>query len=531
MNPLKQLKTLTETLESRSIKDYKGKRGKMLYAASLIMHCAREMAHDRATMMAAALTYRTIFSLIPTIVLALLVFNAFGGFGDTREVIQKKIFQQLGIPSLELPTEAPKAHKPLADVMDDYWASQFGGYEAYAESDAPATQVATTAPEGTLALVPGAETMPSSQPARTAEENNHLRNSINGILDQLTGQVSKISFGSIGGIGFLVLVWGAMALIITVEQSFNKIYGCEQGRAWHIRIPLYWAVLTLGPVLLSVSLFLSGKLVDLMQTAGGLGPFIRLVSLIGAICASWAMLVILYTLLPNTKVAVKPAVIGALVAAVLFELGKAGFHIYVTKALPFFKFYGVLGLLPLFLLWIYITWLIILFGLELSYTLQSMRSGKFKHFAYRQGKEKYYDPRLLMSLMTQIAGAFKQGKDVTIHEMESNTRLAIDKILDLSSRLSQGKLIHQVEFNSDQMPVTYALSKPPESIKLADIMNLSLPLRVREEIDPDAPKATGQHERTLQWVEEIHKTTIGETTLADLLVKVQEPVAPTITKE
>ncbi len=525
MNPLKQAKKIIEVLETRSIKDYQGKRGKMLYGASLVLHCARELSHDRATMMAAALTYRTIFSLIPTIVLALLVFNAFGGFSDTRKVIQDKIFQQLGVPALELPTSTPTKHQSLSETLDMYWESQFGGHEVYAEDIVvPDTQQATTVPAGTLALVPGAETMPSSQPARTVEENTQLRNSINGILDQLTGQVSKISFGSIGGIGFLVLVWGAMALIITVEQTFNKIYGCEYGRAWHIRIPLYWAVLTLGPVFLSVSLFLTGKIVLLVENVGVVGPFIRVVSLIGAICASWALLVILYTLLPNTKVAVKPAVIGALVAAVLFEIGKAGFQIYVTQALPFFKFYGVLGLLPLFLLWVYITWLIILFGLELAYTLQAMRSGKFKHFAHRQLREKYYDPRLLVSLMSQIAEAFRQGKNVTIQEMESNTRLSIDKLLDLSNRLSEGKLIHQVEFNNDQMPVTYSLSKPPEAILLADIMNLSLPMRVREEIDPDAPKATGQHERTLQWVEEVHHTTIGKTTLAELLVKLQDPV-------
>lgn len=520
MNPFKQTKKLIEVLETRSVKDYKGRRGKLLYGASLALHCARELSHDRATMMAAALTYRTIFSLIPTIVLALLVFNAFGGFSDSREVIQKKIFQQLGIPALELPTSQPTHHETLAESFSRY----LNGGELYAEEmepEEPETQ-ATKPATAEFAVVPGAETMPSSQPARTVEENVQLRNSINGILDQLASQVSKISFSSIGGIGFLILVWGALALIITVEQTFNIIYGCEQGRAWHMRIPLYWAVLTLGPVLLSASLFLTGKIVTVVEHTGVLGPFLKVATVLGAICASWLMLVLLYTLLPNTKVAIKPAVIGALVAAVLFEMGKAGFQIYVTQALPFFKFYGVLGLLPLFLLWIYITWLIILFGLELAYTLQSMRSGKFKHFAHRQRREKYYDPRLLISLLTQIAAAFKQGKDVTIQELEVQTQLSTDKILDLGIRLTDGKMIHQVEFNNDQMPVTYALSRPPESIELEEIFQLSLPTRVRGEIDPDAPKAIGRHEKAVLWVEEAHKSAIGKTTLADLLTQLQE---------
>jgi membrane protein len=509
MNPLKPLKNLIHTLETRNVKDFKGRRGRVLYVASLAMHCTRELAHDRATMMAAALTYRTIFSLIPTIVLALLVFNAFGGFADSRKVIQTKLFEQLGIPILQYGNVA-EAEADKKKKVENATAS---------ELEEPTTQSEAVVPAST----PEATTMPSTQPKRSAEENVQLANSINGILDQLSNQVSKISFGSIGGIGFLVLFWGALALITTVEETFNKIYGCEQGRAWHMRVPLYWAVLTLGPVLLSVSLFMTGKIIGVVEHVGVFGPFLKVVTVVGAICASWLMLVLLYVLLPNTKVAIKPAVIGALVAAVLFEMGKAGFQIYVTHALPFFKFYGVLGLLPLFLLWIYITWIIILFGLELAYTLQSMRSGKFKHFAQRQLKEKYYDPRLLVSVTTLIAAAFKQGKDITIQELEVQTQMTTDKILDLGIRLTEGKLIHQVEFNNDQMPVTYALSRPPEAIPLEEIFKLSLPMRLREDIDPDAPKAVGQHDRAMKWVESAHEAAIGNTTVADLLDKVNLP--------
>ena len=95
------------------------------------------------------------------------------------------------------------------------------------------------------------------------------------------------------------------------------------------------------------------------------------------------MLVLLYKLMPNTQVRWRPALWGAFVAAGLAEASKWGFGLYVSQALPYLKLYGAIGLVPLFLFWLYLGWLIILFGLELAYTLQAMKGRVFEHKASR----------------------------------------------------------------------------------------------------------------------------------------------------
>ena len=104
-----------------------------------------------------------------------------------------------------------------------------------------------------------------------------------------------------------------------------------------------------------------------------LGALARFQSLL----ASFVLLLLVYKLLPNTHVRLRPAIWGALVAAALWSLSRWGFGLYVSKALPYMKIYGALGLIPLFLFWLYLTWLIVLFGMELAFTLQAMKGRGF----------------------------------------------------------------------------------------------------------------------------------------------------------
>ena len=83
---------------------------------------------------------------------------------------------------------------------------------------------------------------------------------------------------------------------------------------------------------------------------------------------------LLYFLMPNVKVSVQPALWGALIAALAWSLAKWGFGLYVVKGIPYWKIYGVMGLIPLAVFWIYVSWLIVLFGLQLTYTTQNIKS-------------------------------------------------------------------------------------------------------------------------------------------------------------
>ena len=115
------------------------------------------------------------------------------------------------------------------------------------------------------------------------------------------------------------------------------------------------------------------------------GPLFAFLGQFGGLAGSFVLLALLYKLLPNTLVRWRPALIGALVAATLWHVSKWGFGLYVSRALPYLKLYGAIGLIPLFLFWLYLNWLIVLFGMELAFTLQAMRGRAFDHLDGRDG--------------------------------------------------------------------------------------------------------------------------------------------------
>ena len=189
-------------------------------------------------------------------------------------------------------------------------------------------------------------------------------------IDEIvTNALANINKGSITIVSVIFIVWAALALLITIEQAFNNIWHVSEGRNFARRIINYWTLLTLGPLLIGAGIYAStqygGELkASLLSYVGPVIPY--LMTLIAFFC--------LYYLMPNVKVFTKPALWGAAVAALAWNIAKCGFGLYVTKLIPNQAVYGIMGLIPLAIFWIYLSWLIVLFGLQLTYTTQNIKS-------------------------------------------------------------------------------------------------------------------------------------------------------------
>lgn len=176
--------------------------------------------------------------------------------------------------------------------------------------------------------------------------------------------------------GLLFVVSTAVLLMSSIERTFNDIWHVEQPRKRLHRLLGYWALLTLGPILIGVSLSLTttlitGPLFGPRATAGGLR-----VLLLDAlpIVFEVAAFVLLYMVGPNTVVRFRHALVGGVFATVLFEVAKAAFALYVTRFAAYRVIYGAVAALPVFLLWIYLSWIVILLGAVLTATLGEWRS-------------------------------------------------------------------------------------------------------------------------------------------------------------
>jgi membrane protein len=171
--------------------------------------------------------------------------------------------------------------------------------------------------------------------------------------------------------GLFFLVVTAVMMIFSMETDFNAIWRVQQRRQGISAFLIYWAVLTLLPILVGVGLAISTNLASIpfvMELADVL-KLKPLLLLLLPYLLTWVAFTVLYATLPNCPVKIRNALCGGLVAMVLFEWTKYGFAWYLANFPSYELLYGALATIPIFLLWVYISWLVILFGAIVSHII------------------------------------------------------------------------------------------------------------------------------------------------------------------
>ena len=443
MDPLARLQSYLEWLIAHPVAELSRAQRFLRFAVDLVRHCSRELRENDAAQMAAALTYRTIFGLVPLLMVSMLAFRMFGDMQTAARHLQSAAYA-------------------------------FFNYEVDA-----------------------------SRPEATA-----FKQALDERLLDLMKSVSGLSFEAIGAVGALLLIWAALGLLVSLEDAANRIYRAPRGRGWPTRVGIYWTVLTLGPILLLVVLYAAEYWLGRAAALPVAGPVFALLSGFGSLFGSFLALTLLYKLMPNTRVRWRPALWGALVAAGLSEVSKWGFGLYVSQALPYLKLYGAIGLVPLFLFWLYLGWLIILFGLEIAFTLQAMKGRVFER-RERRGVLATADPQWLLPVMVALARRAQGGQSVSREQLAEDVDLRLDGVSELVACLEAEGLVHQVSRRGSEVGLALALA--PERIPLARLLELA------------SRSTLGTHPRTgpgwdaLAAIHANARALAGDQTLAELL--------------
>lgn len=174
-------------------------------------------------------------------------------------------------------------------------------------------------------------------------------------------------------VGALMLVITAVLMLRDIESSFNCIWGVPEMRKGTASLLLYWAVMSLGPLLLGIGLVLSSYLTSLSlferfsELSGRIGARSAVLDFFPALLSTGAF-ALLYTAVPNCKVSKRDALIGAVAVVLILKLVQWAFTLSITTA-SYQLVYGTFAALPIFLLWLYICWAVILAGANLVYCL------------------------------------------------------------------------------------------------------------------------------------------------------------------
>jgi len=392
-----------------------------------IRNAKAEAQRSRLPQMAAALSYRTVFGLIPVMVVALVAMKLF------------------------FTTEAQ-----ITEVLNQ--AMKYSGLSS----------IATPVPE----MGPFPE---GAGPATSAEASQAAAN-LDSWIRNLVTRVSGVNFKAIGLIGAAALLYAALSMLVEVERAFNQIYRVPAGRSWLRRFVNYWALLCWGGVGLflsfSVSNWFSKELVRMAVYAGADGGGTILLGAVGylsTVMISTAIFVLIYTVVPNTRVRLGPAIVGALAAAIAWEAGKWGFTQYLRCTAGYARLYGSIALIPLFLLWVYLTWCVVLMGLNISYYLQH---GRYQTLAQptEVPAPVIVDPAAILALMAGMARRFETGQPATAAAMATQLSLQPPIVKQLLERLAEAGLIHRI--NQEEKEAKYVLSRPPERIEAGEVLKL-----------------------------------------------------------
>jgi membrane protein len=171
------------------------------------------------------------------------------------------------------------------------------------------------------------------------------------------------------GAGLIALLVSALVLMHSVEETFNKIWRAPTRRRRVTRLIIYWTVVTLGPVVIAASLSLSAEWFGNTRARSWLADW---GSYLLPVAVTWAGFCGLYMVVPNGPVRFRNAVIGSSLATLLFELAKLGFAWFLASA-NYTKLYGALSAVPVLLIWVYVSWVIVLLGASLCARLTAFR--------------------------------------------------------------------------------------------------------------------------------------------------------------
>lgn len=233
------------------------------------------------------------------------------------------------------------------------------------------------------------------------------------IANNILGFIQNMNVGVLGALGLAMLLYTAVSLIQKIEESLNFIWHVPRARTLGARFSNYITVLMVGPILVFSAMGITASVMNFkavrgLLAIGVLGQSVEILSWLMPYVLVSAAFTFVYVFLPNTRVRFSPALIGGVVGGVTWQTAGWAFAVFVASSNTYSAVYSGFAILILFLIWLYLSWLILLFGASVAFYLQR------PEYLYAKGGEPRLSnrmrERLGLSVMSLIAGRFLAGR-------------------------------------------------------------------------------------------------------------------------
>lgn len=290
------------------------------------------------------------------------------------------------------------------------------------------------------------------------------------ITNYLIGFVDKMSAGALGTIGLVTLFITVLSLMGSIEEAFNRIWRVRSPRTLARKFSDYLSAILVGPVLVFAAVTITATLqnntiVRALSSLETLGQALLFVLQLVPYLTLWGAFTFVYIFIPNTRVRIRSAVIGGLVAAVLWQSVGWGFAKFVASSTQYYAIYSSFAILLLFLIWLHIGWVIVLLGAQVAYSHQ--------HIYFFQGDRQLLAQspagreKLALHTLHLVGRNFYYGLDpMTVTDLSTHLQIPAGIVKEFLDMFADNRLVLPVNDGE-----TYVLGRDPETIGIKDILD------------------------------------------------------------
>ncbi len=281
------------------------------------------------------------------------------------------------------------------------------------------------------------------------------------IIEYINKFVENSSGINIYGMFSFIMI--SMSLMISIEHSFNAVWKVKKSRTITSKLTVYWTAITITPILIGFSFYISNFFPHLR--ASSFAQYLYyLWGKIFPVLLVWLAFFVLYKLMPNKEVKSSSAIIGSFFAALFWEIGKRIFSFFIGHFANYEQIYGPASTAILMLLWIYVSWLIILFCGEIAYDIQ--HQSEIKKAALGKAKdERNYREFYALKVIELLIDQFKKGKEALTHyQISKQLKVSPEIVQEILIALQDENIVEKI----GKKKTYYIISKSPELISFGD---------------------------------------------------------------